>query len=60
MQWSLATEEERIRDGTNFFALLWSEISDKVIETAIHVYGLSSEQGQALKCAFRRYEIQMV
>lgn len=60
MQWSLATEEQRIRDGTNFIALLWSEISDKIIETAIHIYGLSPEQGRALKSVFRRYEIQMV
>jgi hypothetical protein len=60
MQWATATEEERIRDGTNFIALLWSEIADRVIQKAIQVYELSPEQGDALKRAFRRYEIQLV
>ena len=60
MQWATATEEARIRDGTNFIALLWSEISDKVIQMAIQVYELTPEQGEALKRAFRKYEILSV
>ena len=60
MQWATATEEARIRDGTNFIALLWSEISDRVIQTAIQVYELTPEQGEAIKRAFRRYEIRLV
>jgi len=59
MQWAIATEEARIRDGTNFIALLWSEIADKVIQMAIQVYELTPEQGEALKRAFRRYEIRI-
>jgi len=60
MQWATATEEARIRDGTNFFALLWSEIADRVIQKAIQVYELTPEQGDALKRSFRRYEIRPV
>lgn len=60
MQWATACEGERMREGTNFIALLWSEISDKVIQTAAHVYELSPEQEVALKRAFRRYEIRSV
>ena len=60
MQWATASEEQRMREGTNFIALLWSEISDKVIHTAVRVYGLSPEQEGALKRAFRRYEIRAV
>ena len=55
-----ATEEERIREGTNFISLLWSEIASKVVEKAVHVYGLSSEQAAALRSAFRRYQIRAV
>jgi hypothetical protein len=55
-----ATEEERMRDGTNFISLLWSEIASKVVEKAVHVYELSSEQAAALRSAFRRYQIRAV
>jgi predicted nucleic acid-binding protein len=58
MQWSLASEEERMKEGTTFIALIWSEIASKIIEKAVHIYGLSSEQGNALKKAFRRYDIR--
>lgn len=59
MQWATASEETRIRDGTNFVALLWSEIADKIIDAAIRVYELSPEEGSALKRAFRRYEVRV-
>ena len=55
-----ATEEERMRNGTNFIALLWSEIASKVIEKAVHIYQLSTEHAVALRAAFRRYHIQVV
>jgi hypothetical protein len=57
MQWSTASEEARMRDGTDFIALIWSEIAAKVIEKSVHVYGLTPEQGAALRKAFRRYQI---
>jgi hypothetical protein len=60
MQWATATEDARIREGTNFVALLWSEVAGKVIQMAIQVYELTPEQGDALKRAFRRYEIRLV
>ena len=60
MQWATASEDQRMREGTNFIALLWSEISDKVIQAAVRVYDLSPEQEVALKRAFRRYEIKAV
>jgi len=58
MQWSVPTEEERMREGANFVALLWSEISKKIIEKSVQVYELTSEQAEALRKAFRRYEIR--
>jgi len=58
MQWSVATDEERMLEGTNFISLLWSEISKKVIEKSVQVYDLTSEQAEALRKAFRRYEIR--
>ena len=60
MRWSTATEEERMREGTNFVALIWSEIMEKTIQKSVHVYGLNPEQGAALRRAFRRYEIVAV
>jgi len=60
MQWSTASEEARMRDGTDFIALVWSEIAAKVIEKSVHVYGLTSEQAVALRKAFRRYQIVIV
>jgi hypothetical protein len=60
MQWATATEDERMREGANFIALLWSEIAEKVVHTAARVYELSPEQEAALKRAFRRYEIRAV
>lgn len=57
MHWSTATEEQRMRDGENFVALIWSEIMEKTIQKSVHVYGLTPEQGAALRRAFRRYQI---
>lgn len=60
MQWSTASEEQRMRDGANFIALLWSEIADAVIEKSVRVYELTSEQAEAVRKVFRRYEISIV
>ena len=60
MQWSTASNEERIREGTLFISLLWSEIADAIIEKSVQVYGLTSEQAEAVRKAFRRYEIRAV
>lgn len=57
MRWSIAKEEDRMREGVNFIALIWSEMTEKTIQKAVHVYGLTPEQGGALRRAFRRYEI---
>ena len=45
---------ERMRDGTNFLSLVWSEIASKVVEMAVHVYELTPEQAVALRAAFLR------
>lgn len=58
MQWSVAKEEERMQEGNNFISLIWSEISKKVIEKSVQVYELTSEQAEALRKAFRRYDIR--
>ena len=60
MRWLTASEEQRIRDGTDFIALIWSEIADKIIEKSVHIYELTSEQAAALRQAFRRYTITLV
>ena len=51
----------RMRDGANFVELVWEQIRDKIIEMAVQVYELSSEQAAALRKSFRkRYEIMAV
>ena len=60
MRWLTASEEQRIRDGTDFIALIWSEIADKIIEKSVHIYELNPEQAMALRQAFRRYTITLV
>ena len=57
MHWSTATEDERMRDGENFIALIWSEIMEKTIQKSVHVYALTPEQGAALRRAFRRFQV---
>ena len=44
--------EERLRLGTNFIELLWSEIARKVVEKAVEVYELSVEETAAVRKAF--------
>jgi hypothetical protein len=53
--------DERLRDGANFIELVWEQMRDSIIEMAVHVYELSSEQAVALRKSFRkRYEIVAV
>jgi hypothetical protein len=47
-----SSNEERLRLGTNFIELVWSEIARKIVEKAIEVYELSAEQAAALRKAF--------
>jgi len=56
MELALAKEEVRMRSGTNFLAVLWSEVALKVVETAVHVYELTPEQAVALRKAFGRLQ----
>jgi len=50
-----------MREGANFVELVWEQIRDKIIEMAVQVYELSSEQAVALRKSFRkRYEIVAV
>ena len=44
--------EERLRLGTNFIELLWSEIARKIVEKAVTVYELSGPEAAALRKAF--------
>ena len=44
--------EERLRLGTNFIELVWSEIARKVVEKAVEVYQLSVEEAVAVRKAF--------
>jgi hypothetical protein len=59
--WSLTSNEARLKEGSAFLALAWSEIAANVVETAVRVYKLSSEQAVALRKAFLervQYEIE--
>ena len=59
--WSLTSNETRLKEGSAFLALVWSEIAANVVETAVRVYELSSEQAAALRKAFVdrvQYEIE--
>ena len=55
---TLASNEERIRSGTDFLAIVWSEIAAKVVAMAVDIYRVSPEQAAALRSGFlRRYTI---
>ena len=41
-------------EGTAFLSHVWFSVATQVVETAIRVYGLSGEQGAALKKVFLR------
>ena len=47
-----SANEERLRLGTNFIELVWSEVARKTVEKAIQVYELNVEQAAALRKAF--------
>jgi hypothetical protein len=52
--------DPRIQQGKDFLEVYWIQVAEKVVATAIKVYGLSKEQGDALKTVFLRpneYEI---
>ena len=58
---SMQDPEQRKRDGENFIELVWEQIRDNIIEMAVQVYELSSEQAIALRKTFRkRYQIVAV
>ena len=46
--------ETRIKEGEMFLSVIWSEVAEQVVETAVKVYGLTPEQGGALRQAFLR------
>jgi hypothetical protein len=47
-----SVNEERLRLGTNFIEILWSEIARKIVEKAVEVYQLSVEEAAAVRKAF--------
>lgn len=52
--------DPRVLEGKDFLEAYWIRVAEKVVEKAIEVYGLSKEQGDALKTVFLRpneYEI---
>jgi hypothetical protein len=44
----------RLKEGSDFLAVIWSTVAEKVVDTAIQVYHLSPEQAAALRQAFLR------
>ena len=61
MQWSMASNEDRMREGGDFISIVWSEIATKIVETAVHVYELSPEQAVALRQRFSKgFEVRPV
>ena len=58
---SMQDPQQRMRDGENFIELVWEQLRDRIIEMAVQVYDLSSEQAIALRKTFRkRYQIVAV
>ena len=59
--WVATSNEKRLRDGETFIQLVWEQIRDKVIETAVRIYELSPQQAAALKKAFgKSYIIEAI
>lgn len=50
----VSPNEERLRLGINFIEGVWSEMALKIVEKAVEVYQLSSEEAGALRVAFLR------
>ena len=50
----VSPNEERLRLGINFIEGVWSEMARKIVEKAVEVYQLSSEEAGALRVAFLR------
>jgi len=48
------SNEMRLKEGSDFLAVIWSTVAEKVVDTAIQVYHLSPEQAAALRQAFLR------
>jgi hypothetical protein len=48
----VSVNEERLRIGTNFIELIWSEMARKIVEKAVQVYELSGDEAAALRKAF--------
>jgi hypothetical protein len=47
-----SVNEERLRLGTNYIEILWSEIARKVVEKAVEVYQLPVDEAAAVRKAF--------
>lgn len=44
----------RIRQGSAILSVVWFEVAKRVVETAIRIYEVDSEQASALKRVFLR------
>ena len=49
-----AEQEKRMRDGANFLGSVWEDVARRIVELAVQVYELSTEQAAALRTAFLR------
>jgi hypothetical protein len=50
----------RLQDGKFFLETIWYKVATKVIEKAIEVYGLDTEQSEALREVFLRPNLYVV
>jgi hypothetical protein len=46
--------ETRLQEGKFFLETYWFRVAEQVIDLAIEVYGLDTEQGNALRKVFLR------
>ncbi len=51
---SALANQQRLRDGSALLSVVWFQVAQRTVETAIQVYGCTQEQAVALRKVFLR------